>query len=195
MDDTYFEGPSLREYQPFILLHNCERSDRSDRLWKETGDVRLWLHNFRTIGTCVLEISEVGKCIKEASASHVFIEGLPGVGKSAFALEMCKKWASGELLQDWSIVIFINLCNQQIREAKLFSDFLCYPDQALKKKICQDLVNSKGKQVLLIVDGLDRLNEQQMPPHGSVYQQLTDKELLPSATLLVLSKVHCEHQR
>ena len=158
------------------------------------GDVRLRLHNFSR-NTCVLEISEVGKCIKEASAGRVFIEGVPGVGKSAFALEMCKKWASGELLQDQSIVIFINLCNQQVREATLLSDFLCYPDQAMKNKICQDLVNSKGKQVLLIIDGLDRLNEQQIPPHGSVYQQLTEKKLLPSATLLILSKVHSVHQR
>ena len=201
MDDTYFEGPSLREYQPFFLLHNCEHDDRSDRLWNEFGNVCLRLHNFRIsgIGTCrVLEISEVGKCIKEASSGpdHVFIEGLPGVGKSAFTLEMCKKWASGELLQDWSIVIFINLCNQQVREAKLLSDFLYYPNQVMREKICQDLVTSKGKQVLLIVDGLDRLNEEQMPPHGSVYQQLTctERNLLPSATLLILSKVPCVPQ-
>ena len=108
---------------------------------------------------------------------------------------MCCKWASGELLRDWSIVILINLCNQHVREAKLLSDFLYYPDQAMREKIYQDLFNSKGKQVLFIIDGLDQLNQQQLPPSGSVYQQLVNKKLLPSATLMILSNVRCWRQR
>ena len=105
------------------------------------------------------------------------------------------KLASGELLQKCSIVVLINLCNQHVREAKILSEFLFYPDQKVTEKICQDLIHYNGKRTLFIVDGLDQLNEQQLPPHGSVYQQLADKELLPSATLMILSKVSCRKQR
>ena len=202
MHTTYFEESFLRHFQPFNLfvyfvldsaeIRHFGCNKRNER--EEEESISLRLHNYKPAKKSKLKISEIGKCVKAISFSNntVLIEGAPGVGKSAFAWEICRKWASGELLQDWSIVILINLCNKQVREAKLLSDFLYYPDQALTEKICQDLVMSEGKRVLFIVDGLDQLNQQQLPPSGSVYQQLADKELLPSATLMILSKVSCK---
>ena len=89
-------------------------------------------------------------------------------------------------MQDWSIVIFIQLCNQRVREARILSDFIYYPEQAVREKICQKLVASKGRKVLFVVDSFDQVNEQQM--NGTVFQQLVDNELLPYATLIVLSR-------
>ena len=89
-------------------------------------------------------------------------------------------------MQDWSIVIFVQLRNQRVREAKLLSDFIYYPEQAVREKICQKLVASKGRKVLFVVDSFDQVNEQQMD--GTVFQQLVDNKLLPCATLMVLSR-------
>ena len=119
-------------------------------------------------------------------AKGILVEGAAGVGKTTFAWKCCQKWANGELLQDWSVVIFVQLCNQRVREAKLLSDFIYYPEQAVREKICQDLVNLKGRKVLFVVDSFDQVNEQQMD--GTVFQQLVDKNLLPNATLMVLSR-------
>ena len=200
MHATYFEELSLRQHQPFnLFLYFLLDSDlaeirfygsdrRSER--EEEESIALRLHNYKPAKKRKINVSEIGMCIKAISSTSntIQIEGVPGVGKTAFAWDLCQKWAIGELPQDWSIVILINLCNEQVREAKLLSDFLYHPDQVIRKMICQDLVTSEGKQVIFIVDGLDQLNEQQMPPDGSVYQQLADKELLPSATLLILTK-------
>ena len=200
MHATYFEEPSLKHYLPFNLFMCCVcnpfEMSQSCRLREDEESISLRLHNYEPgEKSCRLRIGEIGRS-RPFSTNTILIEGAPGVGKSALALEICRKWVSGELLQDWSIVIIIQLCNQQVREAKLLSDFLYYPDQALRGKICQDLVTSEGKQVIFIVDDLDQLNEQQLPPQNSVYQQLVDKSLLPSATLMILSNVNvqqCQH--
>ena len=198
-----------RQYQPFNLFlyplldsGSTEKPQyfgddrRNDR--EEEESLSLRLYNYKPAKKSKLKISDIGKCIKAILSTNntILVEGVPGVGKTAFAWELCHKWAIGELLQDWSIVILINLCNEQVREAKLLSDFLYHPDQAMREKICQDLVTSEGKKVIFIVDGLDQLNEQQMPPDDSVIQQLADKELLPSATLIIFSKARSrQHER
>ena len=204
MHATYFEEPSLRHYQPFNLFmyfvrdlaySNYNHNSHTCTCGAKEEPISLRLHNYNAKGDgCKLELSEISKCIEDrsASTSHVFVEGAPGMGKSALAWEMCHKWASGEILQDWSIVILVNLCNKHVREAKLLSDFLYYPDQAMRENICQDLVTSEGKQVLFIVDGLDKLNEQQLTPTDTdlVYQKLVDKKLLRRATIVILKKPH-----
>ena len=194
---TYFEESSLRHYEPFNLFKYfvCDPenlydwSSDSGNLREDEESISLRLHNYEPGSKSKLELSKISITNK---SGNIFIEGAPGVGKSAFAWEMCRNWASEGLLQKCSIVVLINLCNQHVREAKILSEFLFYPDQKVTEKICQDLIHCNGKRTIFIVDGLD---EQQLPPHGSVYQQLADKELLPSATLMILSKVSCRKQR
>ena len=137
----------------------------------------------------IIKMSDLGKCTDEGStkpASSIFVMGDPGIGKSTFAWKCCQKWANGEILQDWSIVIFIQLSNQRVREAKLLSDFIYYPQEAMREVICQKLVTTKGRKVLFVIDSFDQVDEQQMS--GTVFQQLVDKTILRHATLMVLGR-------
>ena len=150
--------------------------------------------NYTSLEEKKIKMSDLGKIStcrdRTKPAKGILVEGAAGVGKTTFAWKCCQKWANGELLQDWSVVIFVQLCNQRVREAKLLSDFIYYPEQAVREKICQDLVNLKGRKVLFVVDSFDQVNEQQMD--GTVFQQLVDKNLLPNATLMVLSRSYKE---
>ena len=135
-------------------------------------------------------MSDLGKCTDDKHSSTepakgILVVGDPGIGKSTFAWKCCQKWANEEILQDWSIVIFIQLSNQCVREAQSLSDFIYYPEKTVRKRICRDLA-TEGKQVLFVIDSFDQVNEQQIS--DSVFQQLVDKELLPNATLMVLSR-------
>ena len=98
------------------------------------------------------KIIKEGRKYSSKPAKGMLVEGAAGMGKSTFAWKCCQKWANGEFLQDWSIVIFVQLCNQRVREV---SDFIYYPEQAVREKICQKLVASIQKEekffLLLIV--------------------------------------------
>ena len=54
-----------------------------------------------------MDFEEVGKL----SSHHqlVLIEGAPGVGKTTFSWEFCRKWGKGEILQDNSLLLLLPL--------------------------------------------------------------------------------------
>ena len=38
-----------------------------------------------------------------------FVEGAPGSGKTMFSLEVCSRWAKGEILQQYSVLSLLQL--------------------------------------------------------------------------------------
>ena len=58
-----------------------------------------------------LNITDIGKCSKSPTelAKNILVEGCAGVGKTTLACRLCHEWAKGELLQQWSIVIHVDL--------------------------------------------------------------------------------------
>ena len=134
-----------------------------------------------------LELSDVCKCEDGSLASNVLVEGAPGVGKTTFASELCRQWASGELLQEWNIVIMIKLRDQRTRAAKTLYDLLYHPDPEVRQEITKELISQNGNGMLLILDGYDELSDNQQH-FDSVIQQIMSRELLPQATLMVTSR-------
>ena len=120
-------------------------------------------------------------------ARSVLVEGGPGIGKTTFALELCKRWAKGEVLQDWEVVVVLKLRDQRIREAKTMYDLLYHPVPEVRVNVVKELVNQAGEGMLLILDGYDELTESQRH-FNSIMQQLMSKQLLCKATLMVTSR-------
>jgi Cdc6-like AAA superfamily ATPase len=52
----------------------------------------------------------------------VLVEGAPGVGKTTFAWEACRKWAEGEILEDFDLVILVRFRDTTVRSAKCLGD-------------------------------------------------------------------------
>ena len=147
-----------------------------------------------------LKITDIGKIEESSSIKTILVSGAPGVGKSTLALELCRKWASGKLLQNWPTVILVRLRDQRVREAKILSDFLYYPDEAMRIKICQVIENSNGKGVLFVLDDLDHLD--MVPEAGSVYQQLiasrntqspADSQFVDATRMIISRSYHHPH--
>ena len=131
-----------------------------------------------------LQFSDVCKCEDGSLAHSVLVEGAPGVGKTTFASELCKQWARGELLQEWSIVIMIKLRDRRARAAKSLKDLLYHPDTQMRREIKKELRNHNGEGILLIFDGYD---ESQQDIESVIYQIMQGKAL-PQATLMVTSR-------
>ena len=92
-----------------------------------------------------LQFNDVCKCEDGSLARSVLAEGAPGVGKTTFASELCKQWASEELLQEWSIVIMIKLRDRRARAAKSLYDLLYHPDSEVRREMEKDLIYQNGK--------------------------------------------------
>ena len=117
----------------------------------------------------------------------ILMEGAPGVGKTTLAWQVCHRWGRGELFLQYALVLLVKLRDESVNNADCLADLLIYHDESYKKEIAQHLINNDGKDVLIILEGLDEL-----PAHlllqPSVFTQLLSGVLLPSATLLVTSR-------
>ena len=118
------------------------------------GDVSQMLRARVPIKMKDIVIHETGKPLK-----CVLVEGAPGIGKSTFAWEVCKRWGKGENFQQFSLVVLLSLRDATMHEAKTLAELFNYDDKSMQSQIFADLVRSHGKDLLLVMDGLDELPE------------------------------------
>ena len=117
----------------------------------------------------------------------VLVTGAPGIGKSTFSWEFCRKWGNGELLQHYSLVILLRLRDKNVREANVLSDILFYQKKSISESLAIEIEQSNGEGVLFILEGFDELPEDKRVK-SSLYLDLIYGRLLPLATVLVTSR-------
>ena len=135
-----------------------------------------------------LDFCHVAKRLSNGSYPQVvLVEGAPGIGKTTFAWEFCKKWGKGESKQEYSLVVLLRLRDKRIQEAKCLRDLLYHPDETLPDVIAAELIDSLGEGVLILLEGLDELPESQRT-ESSVFLDLIHGRLLPLATVLITTR-------
>lgn len=88
----------------------------------------------------------------------VLVEGAPGVGKSTFAWEACRKWAEGEILTAFKLVILIRLRDYSVRKTACLGDLIQYPcDSTIQHKVIEEITKTEGTGVLILFEGYDEL--------------------------------------
>ena len=117
----------------------------------------------------------------------VVVTGAPGVGKSTFAWELCRKWGNGESLQHFELVILLRLRDETVRRAKDLTDILIHRKKSISESLAIEIEKNNGKGVLFLLEGFDELPES-MRVDSSLYLDLIYGRLLPSATVLVTSR-------
>ena len=134
----------------------------------------------------IISMADIGKCngspYELATCKNILVEGCSGVGKTTFARQLCQKWAKGELLQEWSVVIRVELRSQQ---NKSLYDLFYHPDQSVRETIFRELEQSKGQNVVFILDGYDHLSEEQKL-NCVIFHDLVARKKFSQATLMVL---------
>ena len=118
----------------------------------------------------------------------ILVEGAPGVGKSTFAWEFCRRWMEGKVAQQYNLVLLLRLRDEGIRNATSLQELISHPLPDVSTAVCRELATSDKFHALIILEGYDELPDNQRNSSSSIFNQLISGELLPFATILVTSR-------
>ena len=135
---------------------------------------------------CPIELENLFEGIK-GRRKLILLEGAPGSGKSTLSIHICQKWGEGELFQEFSLIILVQLRIPKIQQANCIADLL-QPTTKQAKEIERELLNVNCRNVLFILDGWDEL-----PPklrEESLFCQLIqpNKKGLSESAVIVTSR-------
>ena len=119
--------------------------------------------------------------------TQLLIEGAPGMGKSTFAWEVCQKWGQHQLFYGYSLVVLLRLRDKRVQEAKSVSDLFYHPNPMLQSEIVNDITETDGHGLLLILEGFDEApaSKQTM---DSIFVRLFTGQELPKATVILTTR-------
>ena len=133
-----------------------------------------------------IRMEDVLKPEGEAEVKRVLVEGAPGVGKSTFAWELCRRWDEIEAMKKYSAVVLLRLREKRVQEAKTVADLFYHDDPDLRESVAKEIIAKGGADTLLVLDGFDEVPDSRRK--SSLLAQIIQEVCLPKATVLVTSR-------
>ena len=119
----------------------------------------------RKAGSSEVGVDDIFGSSEEDNDPLVLVEGSPGIGKTTFCLKLAHDWANGAMPRNFPIFNFVFLLKCRDMKGDIVEDiFEQLLPEDLKEKTKEALVNfledlNNQKQILIILDGLDELQE------------------------------------
>ena len=140
----------------------------------------------------MVEGYEVIQRSDEEPVRFILVEGPPGIGKSTFAWEVCKRWDEIESLRNYHTVVLLKLREKWVLNATKLSDLFRYPFQPeLSQTIAQELHGLNGRNLLLVLDGFDEVSHNFH--ENSVIKSILCRQLLPECTIILTTRPSAKH--
>ena len=137
---------------------------------------------------CPIDMNEIAANLpSEAMKKVILVEGAPGVGKSTFAWEFCRRWERGEIAQQYDLVLLLRLRDDRINKAKCLKDLIYHHSEMVRDAVVSELESCLGVNVLLLLEGYDELPDE-CRHRPSVFLELINGQVLPLATILITSR-------
>ena len=181
---TYLKYPSpkISEFINLLIVHKKKKENNTEKQAVMKYKIHGNTDKVKGKREPIL-IKEIGK--SDRLPCFVLIEGDPGVGKTTLVWELCRSWAEGELLQEWDIVLLVQLRDTDMREADSIESMID-PDGDYPE-FCSIVKQTLGERLLLIFDGFDELSEKQREK-SSVFMRLLKVSKLNKSSIFVTSR-------
>ena len=137
-----------------------------------------------------IHFSDLAKTEDGEPAQLILVEGAPGIGKSTFAWEACRKWGAGEIMQQYKLIVLLRLREKRVQQAKTIEDLFYYKndsDPDIKASIVREIKSNDGDGTLLVLEGFDELPAQ-LRKENSLFMDIIKGERLTKATILITSR-------
>ena len=131
----------------------------------------------------------------------ILIEGAPGSGKSTLLWHICQKWQSGELFQQFSLVLLVLLRDTAVHNAQCLADVLPHlpsrtsKSSEIRANIASEIEDTHGKGVLIMLDGWDEAPAK-LREEGSLFHDIISDPVqcsLEEAVVVVSSRPAASH--
>ena len=93
----------------------------------------------------------------EGERKVILIDGAPGSGKTSLTVHVCQRWSRGELFEEFTVVILVQLRDPAVQSAKSIADLLPSRDDQMAEEVARAITASDGRGVLWVLDGFDEL--------------------------------------
>ena len=187
----------------YLRLNVCQCSPYHLRglatLELEEGDPYLRERTIHTVRIPYHSIFSWHDTDNQLARKVLFVEGEAGIGKTVLCMLIAKDWASGEgLFQEFNIVLLLPLSHRNVATTcslpKLLNELY-----SLDERKCHNLASYlQGpcvKNILIIADGLDNLNQHGLREGSLLYSLLFGSHLPTSSnssvTVMITSRPHC----
>ena len=137
---------------------------------------------------CPIDMNEIAANLPATTLETVIlVEGAPGVGKSTFAWEFCRRWERGEIAQQYDLVLLLRLRDDRISKAKCWKDLIYHSSPSILQAVISELEVRSGFGVLFILEGYDELPDECRYPSSPLLKLISGEEL-HLATLMITSR-------
>ena len=120
----------------------------------------------------------------EGERKVILIDGAPGSGKTSLTVHVCQRWSRGELFEEFTVVILVQLRDPAVQSVKSIADLLPCPDIETAQQVADVIKATNGRGVLWVLDGFDEL-----PSHLRQNSFLRDIIILSKISPISLSSV------
>ena len=96
----------------------------------------------------------------EGKRKVILINGAPGSGKSTLTVYICQRWSRGELFQEFTILILVQLRDPEVQSAQSIADLIPCRDRETAQQVAKAITDTDGRGILWVMDGWDELPSQ-----------------------------------